>query len=177
MAFSIGTLYVFLGGAPMVATQLGGISSAWLGIYMGIVPGGFILGSALVGRLGARRVRFDLMITGRVLTGAALLVGLALFAWGAAHPLAFFGPCFFIGLGNGLTMPAANARVLALRPDIAGTALGLAAALTGAGAGLVAFVSGLVVQPSNAHWVVLCMMLASTALSLVAAIVLRRYTR
>jgi predicted membrane-bound dolichyl-phosphate-mannose-protein mannosyltransferase len=66
-------------------------------------------------------------------------------------------------------MPAANASVLSLRPELAGTALGLAAALTVAGAGAFAFLFGLVVQPSNARFAVLGMMMASSVLSLVAA--------
>ncbi len=176
MAFSIGTLYVFLGGAPLVAVQLGGMSSVALGLCMGIVPAGFVLGSSLVGRLAARHPRIELIIGGRVLTCVGLLTGLVFWLSGFRHPAAFFAPCFFIGLGNGLTMPSANARVLALRPELAGTALGLAAAMTGAGAGLVAFVSGLVVQSANAHGAVLGMMLASTALSLAAALVLRRHS-
>jgi predicted MFS family arabinose efflux permease len=177
MACAIGTLYVFLGGAPLVAAQLGGMSSVALGLCMGIVPAGFVLGSSLVGRLAARHPRIDLILAGRWLTCAGLGVGLALYLVGLVHPAAFFGPCFFIGLGNGLTMPAANARVLSLRPHLAGTALGLAAAMTGAGAGLIAFVSGLVVQPASAHLAVLGMMLASTLLSLVAALFLRHHSR
>lgn len=35
MAFGIGTLYAFLGGAPLVAAQLGGLSSTALGAYKG----------------------------------------------------------------------------------------------------------------------------------------------
>jgi predicted MFS family arabinose efflux permease len=177
MAFSIGTLYVFLGGAPLVAKQLAGVSSASLGIYMGIVPAGFIVGSSLVSRLSIRQTPINLILTGRVLTCVGLLVGLTLCVYGVVHPLAFFGPCLCVGLGNGLTMPAANASVLSLRPDLAGTALGFAAALTVAGAGIIAFFSGLIVQPSNANVAVLGMMLASSALSLIAAMVLFLFQR
>lgn len=173
MAFSIGTLYVFLGGAPLVAQQLGDVSGATLGVYMGLVPAGFIVGSTLVGRLGARHRPIHFMLTGRLLTCAGLLVGLALCLHGVAHPWAFFGPCICVGLGNGLTMPAANASVLSLRPELSGTALGLAAALTVAGAGAIAFLAGLLVQPANAGVAVLGAMLASSVLSLVAAIASR----
>jgi hypothetical protein len=67
-------------------------------------------------------------------------------------------------------MPAANARVLSIRPGLAGTASGLAAALTVIGAGIVAFLSGLVVNASNAHFAVLGAMLTSSVLSFFAAI-------
>ncbi|MGQ3227217.1 MAG: MFS transporter, partial [Hydrogenophaga sp.] len=151
MAFGIGTLYAFLGGAPLVAAQLGGLSSTALGAYMGMVPAGFMLGSYIVGHTSSRHAPTRLILVGRLLTAVGLLVGLVLLASGLTHPLAFFGPCVFVGLGNGLTMPAANARILSLRPHLAGTASGLAAAVTVIGAGIVAFLAGLVVNASNAH--------------------------
>ncbi|MDM0005174.1 multidrug effflux MFS transporter [Variovorax sp. J22G73] len=170
MAFGIGTLYAFLGGAPLVAAQLGGMSGTQLGLCMGLVPAGFIAGSYVVGHAGARHTPAGFILAGRVLTCVGLSVGLVLMACGATHPLAFFGPCVCVGLGNGLTMPAANARVLSIRPGLAGTASGLASALTVIGAGIVAFLSGLVVDAANAHLAVLGVMLASSVLSLLAAV-------
>ncbi|HEU5297628.1 MAG TPA: MFS transporter, partial [Burkholderiaceae bacterium] len=145
MAFSIGTLYVFIGGAPLVAARLGETSPVALGVYMGLVPAGFIMGSYVVGRAGSRRSATDFILAGRVLTCSGLLVAVGLAGCGVKHPLAFFGPCLAVGLGNGLTMPAANARVLSIRPGLAGTASGLAAGLTVIGAGAIAFVSGLLI--------------------------------
>ncbi|WP_382323911.1 multidrug effflux MFS transporter [Hydrogenophaga sp. UC242_50] len=170
MAFGIGTLYAFLGGAPLVAAQLGGLSSTALGAYMGLVPAGFMLGSYIVGHTSSRHAPTRLILVGRLLTAVGLLVGLVLLASGLTHPLAFFGPCVFVGLGNGLTMPAANARILSLRPHLAGTASGLAAAVTVIGAGIVAFLAGLVVNASNAHLAVLGVMWASSLLSLLVAL-------
>jgi DHA1 family bicyclomycin/chloramphenicol resistance-like MFS transporter len=172
MAFAIGTLYVFLGGAPLAAAQLGGTSGAALGFYMGMVPAGFIVGSYVVGRVSARYTAIRLILVGRVLTAMGLLAGLVLVGSGLTHPLAFFGPCVFVGLGNGLTMPVANARVLSLHPTLAGTASGLAAAVTVIGAGIIAFSSGLVVNASNAHVAVLGVMWTTSVLSLVASLLI-----
>lgn len=170
MAFSIGTLYVFIGGAPLVAARLGGTSTTMLGLYMGMVPAGFIIGSYVVGHAGSRRPATALILAGRICTCSGLLVGLGLVVCGVTHPLAFFGPCVTVGLGNGLTMPAANARVLSVRSGLAGTASGLAAALTVIGAGVIAFSSGLVVNASNASVAVLSVMLTASLLSLAAAV-------
>lgn len=170
MAFSIGTLYVFIGGAPLVAARLGETSTTVLGLYMGMVPAGFIIGSYVVGHAGSRHPASELILAGRILTCSGLLVGLALVVSGVTHPLAFFGPCVTVGLGNGLTMPAANARVLSVRSGLAGTASGLAAALTVIGAGVIAFSSGLVVNASNASVAVLSVMLTASLLSLAAAV-------
>lgn len=170
MAFSIGTLYVFIGGAPLVAARLGETSTTMLGLYMGMVPAGFIIGSYVVGHAGSRHSATELILAGRILTCSGLLVGLGLVVCGVIHPLAFFGPCVTVGLGNGLTMPAANARVLSVRSGLAGTASGLAAALTVIGAGVIAFSSGLVVNASNASVAVLSVMLTASLLSLAAAV-------
>lgn len=174
MAFSIGTLYTFIGGAPLVAAGLQEDSSVMLGLYMGAVPAGFIFGSYLTGRYGARYSPNRFIVAGRALTVIGLLGGLALYVSGPTHPFAFFGPCICLGLGNGMTMPAANARVLFVRPGLAGAASGLAATLTVAGASLIAFVSGLIVTASNAHLAVLGVMLASAVLSLAAALAAAR---
>ena len=50
MIFSIGTLYILLGGVPLVAGKFLGVSNVQLGFYMGMVPAGFNFGSYLVGR-------------------------------------------------------------------------------------------------------------------------------
>lgn len=169
MAFAIGTLYVFIGGAPIVATQFTEMPTTIVGMYMGLVPMGFMAGSYAVGRWGSqwRSIRF--IVAGRLMTCAGLLVGAVLLAFNIGHPLAFFGPCFCVGLGNGLTMPAAHSRVLSMYAGLSGTALGLASAITAAGAGAIAFVAGLFVDASNARLVVLVAMLTTSLLSLVAA--------
>ncbi|SFU23230.1 Major Facilitator Superfamily protein [Mesorhizobium sp. YR577] len=120
MGFSIGTLYIFLAGAPIA---IGG-PSAMLGLYMGMVPAGFICGSYLTGRIGSKIPRGALLISARLLTCAGLSVGLILAIMGVTHALAFFGPCMLIGIGNGLTMPAANIGAMSVREGLAGTAAG-----------------------------------------------------
>jgi MFS transporter, DHA1 family, multidrug resistance protein len=177
MAFSIGALYVFLGGAPLVAAALGETSPVVLGMYMGMVPAGFMLGSYTVGHTSTRFSPRAFMLAGRILTCAGLLIGGVLAAFGAAHPLAFFAPCVAVGLGNGLSMPTANAQVLSIRPGLAGTASGLASAFTVLGAGLVAFCAGLVVNATNARAAVLGAMLMSSLLSLGAAVWIARAER
>lgn len=169
MAFALGTLYIFLSGAPLVAAQLRDTSGTALGLYMGMVPAGFIVGSYFVGRTSSHRSSTEFIVAGRILTCSGLLIGLGLMIAGVTHPLAFFGPCVSVGLGNGLTMPAANARVLSVHPGLAGTASGLAAALTLIGAGIIAFASGLVVDAPNASVAVFGAMLTVSFLSLATA--------
>ena len=177
MASSIGTLYVFIGGAPAVAMQTYGTSAAMVGAYMGLVPAGFIVGSYTVARCGRRWQPIQFIIAGRLLTCAGLLVGVALAALGFAHPLAFFGPCVCVGLGNGLTMPTANSRVLSIHAGFAGTALGLASAMTAIGAGATAFAAGLFVDESHPRNALLAAMSTTSLLSLGIAVFIARSER
>jgi predicted MFS family arabinose efflux permease len=169
MAFAIGTLYVFIGGAPIVAAQTTGISTTMVGVYLGLVPAGFMVGSFAAARYGARLTPLQLIVSGRLLTCAGLLIAGALAALQINHPIAFFGPCVCVGLGNGLTMPAANSRVLSVYAGLSGTALGLASAITTAGAGAIAFAAGLFVEATNARAYVLAAMFTTSLMSLAAA--------
>ncbi|UVD59137.1 MFS transporter [Rhizobium sp. Pop5] len=169
MACSMGTLYIFLGGASLaVGASLGG-SSAKLGFFMGMVPAGFILGSYLAARFAGRSLSKTLVIA-RLSTCMGLLLGLVLSISGVTHVLAFFGPCMFIGIGNGLTFPAANLGVMSVRAHLAGTAAGLAAAMSIAGGALIASVTGLFIERPGAVLTLFSLLLKSASLALGAAL-------
>ncbi|MGH7004190.1 MAG: Bcr/CflA family drug resistance efflux transporter, partial [Alphaproteobacteria bacterium] len=141
-----------------------------LGLYMGMIPAGFILGSYLAGRCASSVSLGTTLIIARLLTCLGLLAGLCLAISGTAHLLAFFGPCMFIGIGNGLTMPAANTGILSVRADLAGTAAGLAAAMAIAGGALIASVAGLFLATSGAIHTLFAMLLVPASLALLAAL-------
>lgn len=85
-----------------------------------------------------------------------------------------FGATIFVGIGNGLTMPSSNAGVLAtVRPQLAGTAAGLAGALTIAGAALLAGITGVFLNEQTGAYLLLGMMLLCVMMGLGAAL----YTR
>jgi predicted MFS family arabinose efflux permease len=170
MTFSMGTFYIFLGSAALVVGKSLGGSTAQLGFYMGMIPAGFILGSYLAGRYASRTSLGTSLILARLMTCMGLLAGLILSMMGTTHILAFFGPCMFIGIGNGLTMPAANAGVLSVRSDLAGTAVGLAAAMRIGGGALIASIGGLFLTGVGANYALFAMMLIPASLALLAAI-------
>lgn len=170
MACSMGVLYIFLGGAPLTVGDALGGSSARLGFYMGLVPAGFILGSYMAGRYGARIPLGRILVVARLLTCIGLAFGLALSLSGMTQILALFGPCIFIGLGNGLTMPAANSGAMSVRSDLVGTAAGLAAALRIAGGALIGSIAGLFLARSATIHTLFVLMLISAMLALLAAL-------
>ncbi|MBN8952719.1 MULTISPECIES: multidrug effflux MFS transporter [unclassified Rhizobium] len=170
MACSMGVLYIFLGGAPLTIGDALGGSSAMLGFYMGLVPAGFILGSYLAGRYGAKIPLGTILVIARLLTCIGLAFGLALSLSGMTEVLALFGPCVFIGIGNGLTMPAANSGAMSVRSDMVGTAAGLAAAMRISGGALIGSIGGLFIAQSATIHTLFVLMLVSALLALLAAI-------
>jgi DHA1 family bicyclomycin/chloramphenicol resistance-like MFS transporter len=172
MAFSVGAFYAFLAGAPLAASAFD-LSPAMLGLYMGSITGGFMVGSFLAGRLAHRLPATTLLIAGRIVACAGLVLGLFLYAAGIVHVLALFGPCLFVGLSNGLTQPAANVGAISVRATQIGSAAGLAGAITVAGASVMAAVAGAVLTEENARSGLLLVMLASAVVALGAALLAR----
>ena len=170
MAFSTGAFYAFLGGAPLAAKAVFEMPPATLGFYMGTITAGFVLGSFLSGRYANRYPLTTMMIAGRIVACAGLVVGLALFLAGVVHVMSLFGPCMFVGLGNGLTMPSASAGALSVQPQLAGSASGLAGALTVAGGAVISSITGAVLTEDNSAYALLGVMLLSSLTALFAAL-------
>ncbi len=169
MAFSTGSFYVFLAGAPLVAVAMLGLSPMVLGFYMGTITAGFGLGSFLSGRYARQYPLTTMMIVGRIVACAGLLGGLVLVLAGVVNVMSLFGATVIVGVGNGLTMPSCSVGAMSVRPKLAGSASGLAGALTvGAGAVLTS-IAGATLTEANGAYTLLGMMLFSSLTALVAA--------
>jgi DHA1 family bicyclomycin/chloramphenicol resistance-like MFS transporter len=177
MAFSAGGFYAFLSGAPLVATAVFRMPPATLGVYMGTITAGFVLGSFLSGRFAGRHALTTMMMAGRLAACAGLIAGLAFLVAGVVNVVTLFGACVFVGVGNGLTMPSANAGAMSVRPRLAGSASGVAGALTVAGGALMSAVTGAIVTAENGAYALLGTMLVSSVLALVAALYVLRLDR
>ena len=149
MAFTMGLLYVFLGGAPSVAEAFGNLTEFHVGLFIGMLPVGFAIGSQVTARTSKKITGDMAILIGRTITMIGLTTGLILYFAGVNHPLAFFLPTMTIGLGNGFTHPPVNAGVLLLAGKNAGAALGLASAVSVAGAALISSIAGFVIQGEN----------------------------
>ena len=177
MAFSTGAFYAFLSGVPLVAETVLALSPATLGFYMGTITAGFALGSFLSGRYAKRYPLTTMMISGRIAACAGLAAGLMLFLAGFVHVISLFGAVVFVGLGNGLTMPSCNAGALSVRPKLAGSASGLAGALTVGCGAVLSSITGAVLTEENGAYALLGMMLFSSLMALVAALYVLRIDR
>jgi DHA1 family bicyclomycin/chloramphenicol resistance-like MFS transporter len=176
-AFASGAFFAFLGGGPYVATTVLGLSPERMGFYFGFLAAGYLAGNFFSGRYSERVGISRMMISGAALASLAMMGSFALFWFGALHPLALFGPTFFVGLGNGLTMPSSNAGLLSARPHLAGSAAGLGGALMiGGGAGLSAF-AGSLLGPGIGALPLVAVMFAASGAALLSAIWVARIER
>ncbi len=169
-SFSVGAFYIFVTGVPYVATATWGLSPALVGLGVGSITGGFMLGAAITARLAPRSRPGHLILVGRLVPTAALLVALALFAAGVSHPVATFGLTIFVGLGNGLTIANSNAGAISVRPHLAGTAAGLSGALAVALGALLSWLTAYVIERHATPATLGVLMLACVLLSLAAAL-------
>jgi DHA1 family bicyclomycin/chloramphenicol resistance-like MFS transporter len=155
----------FLGGAPHVVIEIMGRSQADYGLFFMLSALGYMSGNFIAGRLSTR-LGLDRMIgLGIALSaaGALLMVGLPLA--GQVTAWALFGPMLVFGFGNGLSLPNGLAGAVSVRPDLAGTASGVAGCLqmgTGAAASVLV---GWLVADAASQLPLAAVMLASTLLA------------
>jgi DHA1 family bicyclomycin/chloramphenicol resistance-like MFS transporter len=163
-AFTSGAFFAFLGGGPYVATQMLGLTPSAYGFYFGIIAVGYMLGNFLSGRF-SRQVGINrMMLTGNVIATAGAVLALLLFSAGLYHPLSLFGPAFFTGMGNGITLPNANAGIVSVKPHLAGSASGLGGAMmVGGGAALSVLAGALLTEDSGPFPLLWTMLLSSAA--------------
>lgn len=174
LVFSVGGFYAFLGGAPKVGEDLFGLTPAWLGLGMGSISGGFMLGNYLGGRMTPRYGLARVMLAGRVMAMCGPLLGLALFSGGWATPYTLFGPVLLVGFGNGLTLPGANAGVMSVAPQLAGSASGLSGALTVGGGAVITSTAGWAVGFAMPAQALFAVMLITSALAYLCTLVATR---
>lgn len=175
--FSTGAFYIFLAGAPLVATAIYEMPPAMLGFCMGTITAGFMFGSFLSGRFARRHALTTMMIAGRIVACTGLLAGLALLMTGITHVSLLFSATVFVGIGNGLTMPSSNAGALSVRPQLAGSAAGLAGALTVAAGAALTPITGAILSEENGAYALLVLMLLSSLTASGAALYVLRLER
>jgi Bcr/CflA subfamily drug resistance transporter len=173
-SFSVGAFYIFVTGVPTVATSVWAMPPALIGLGVGSITGGFMVGAAMTARLARRHGISPLILAGRLISIAALVLALLLMAAGLAHPLALFGMTLFVGLGNGLTISNANVGALSVRPDLAGTAAGLGGAMAMAIGAVLSTLTALAIEHTTTPTQLVLLMLACVLGSLSAAMVARR---
>ena len=173
--FAAGTFFAYLGGAPFVGKELFQMDAIWLGLSFGAVSAGYLVGNFISGRFSTRIGVNRMILFGTAITTLGISCSLALFYLGFGSPLIFFAFMPTVGLGNGMTLPNANAGMLSVRPSLAGSASGLGGALIVGGGAAIAALSGSLLTVETGAFPLLWMMVACSALSFVMILyVIRR---
>ena len=173
-AFSVGAFYIFVAGAPLVATVVFEISVAKLGLIIGSITAGFMFGSFLSSQL-TKRVRLtSLILSGRLVACTGLSIGLALVLAGHVSPFIMFAATMCVGVGNGLTVPSCAAGFMSVIPKLAGSAAGLAGAMAVAIGAVMTTVSGVTLSEQNGAYALIGFMLGSSLVSLAAILMVRK---
>ncbi|MFD0857677.1 multidrug effflux MFS transporter [Roseovarius aquimarinus] len=177
-ALSSGAFFAYLGGAPYVGDHVFGLAPQELGLYFGAPAVGYFAGNFLSGRYSVEIGVNRMVYWGTLANMAGIALNLALFYLGLGSALSFFGLMVLMGLGNGMTIPNATAGALSVRPDLAGTASGLAGAMMIGGGAALSALAGAWLTPQSGAFPLLWIMLA-TAIGAVATIllVMRREAR
>ena len=176
-AFASGSFFALLGGGPFVGREIFGLSPAATGLYLGMIAFGYMTGNLITGRYASRMGINQTMMIGCLISTFGIGAGLLVNLFVVQHPLAVFGFCIFVGLGNGLTMPSATTGILSVRPGLAGSASGLGSAMMiGGGAGLSALAGALLSKESGAA-PLLALMVASAICSVIATTYVIRRAR
>jgi MFS transporter, DHA1 family, multidrug resistance protein len=124
--FGICVFFAFISGAPYFMMNVLRRPATEYGLWFILVSAAFMAGNLVAGRFSARIGLDRMVLVGALLalTGAGL--ALALLLGGAWTPLALFGPMMAAGLGNGFSVPNAQAGAVSVDPLLAGTASGIA---------------------------------------------------
>ena len=163
-ATSSGAFFAYIGGAPFVGAEVFHLRPSVVGYYFAAPAIGYALGNFLSGRYSVRLGMERMVLAGALVSTLPLALALALDLAGLSRPLTFFPFVGLMALGNGLLLPNANAGMMSVRPELAGTASGLGGTMTiGGGAALAALAGALLSAESGATPLLMLMLVSSAA--------------
>ncbi len=168
--FASGSFFAFIGGAPYVARTYMNLSPSTLGLYFMCIGLGYMIGNFITGRFSGRLGIYKIMLNGNYVAGFGVAIAALYFMAGYSHPVGFFAPLFFVGVGNGLTMPSANAGMVSVRPHLAGSAAGLGGAIQIGGGAALSALAGIILTPTSGPLPLLYLMLACCGCGAIASI-------
>lgn len=169
-AFTSGTFFAFLGGGPFVATEILGMSPSQYGLYFAFVSLGYMGGNFLSGRYSQAIGLNMMMLMGNVIAAIGVGSALLLVMFAGESAIALFAPVTFVGVGNGMTLPNANAGIVSVRPHLAGSASGLGGALQLGGGAALSVAAGAVLSPESGSPPLLWVMFLSSLLAVMATL-------
>ena len=161
LAFSAGTFFSFLGGAPYIATEVYELNSVVSGLVMGFPAAGYFFGNYLSGKYSKLYGKDFMALRGILLVILGMFICLLITVFYRDTPYFFFGLCSFVGLGNGLIIPNASVGILSVNENLSGTAGGIGnAIMIGTGAILASLTSYLLENQTSSSYLIIIMLLS-----------------
>ena len=161
LAFSAGTFFSFLGGAPYIATKVYELNSVVSGLVMGFPAAGYFFGNYLSGKYSKLYGKDFMALRGILLVILGMFICLLITVFYRDTPYLFFGLCSFVGLGNGLIIPNASVGILSVNENLSGTAGGIGnAIMIGTGAILASLTSYLLENQTSSSYLIIIMLLS-----------------
>ena len=124
-AFGSATFMSANAGAAYLMVETLGTSGTEYGLWFALGPAGFMLGNFLSGRASGRLSAPFLIVTGTAITLAGALTLAAPVIGFGLSPAALFVPILILSVGQGLSMPQAQAAAMSTVPELTGTASGI----------------------------------------------------
>ena len=176
-AFSTGTFFAFLGGAPFVGSMVFNLEPTVMGVLFGLPAFGFFFGNFVTAKF-SQHLGIDRMILFGTLSQIfGMAVSLIISLLGFGNALTFFGFCIFIGFGNGLALANSSIGMLSIRPAVAGTASGIGGAIQIGGGAALAALAGFVLTVSETTYPLQLIMLSSALLAFLSIVYVIRRAR
>ncbi|MGB7336971.1 MAG: multidrug effflux MFS transporter [Salaquimonas sp.] len=175
--FASGTFFAFLGGAPYVAENHLGLTPSTIGFFFVFIAVGYMFGNFLSGRFATKIGIFAMMIYGAIVAAAGVAISLIYFYLGFSSAIGFFGPLFFVGMGNGLTLPSSMAGMVSVRPHLAGSAAGLGGAIQIGGGAALSVLAGILLTPESGPFPLLWLMLGASLTGILFTLYTRNVAR
>lgn len=176
-AFSSGAFFAYLGGATFVGTEVFSLTPDTLGLYFAAPGVGYFLGNFFTGRYAARLGINFMIFWGNVICVISLAPSFFLSLAGASSAAVFFGSMIFVGIGNGMVIPNAQAGMLSVRPHLAGTASGLGSAIMIGGGAALSALAGALLTPGSTEMPLVSIMAVSCGIAMTIMVFVARRER
>lgn len=173
MASASATFFALLGGTPYLAEQVFALNPSQFGLYFALAPLGYILGNFSVGVFGTRLGINRMILIGVCIPFATMSAALILTLWGVTHPIAFFAGSVGIGIGNGMVLPNATTGIMNIKPELAGTGVGLSGAMVTVAGAVVSAITASALRPDSALYIILLTIIACCFLGVAISLIAR----
>lgn len=172
VALSSGVFFTFIGGAPHIVVEgMGGTPQDYALAFLAI-SGFFGVGNFLAGRYSQRAGVVRMIGLGTGLAFVGTLAALAAMWLAPRSMYSLFVPAAVMAVGNGMSQTNAMVGALSVRPQLAGTASGLAGCIQMLFGALLSWVAGVL---ESGNGLATCgLMLASALVTQVVLAVARR---